>query len=73
MELVFPFVDATLTVHEGTDFLLSLLDALGQLAAQRCYVRVREIGGHFRINEKDFLCRIFHCQNHLAYKFTKNF
>ena len=73
MELVLPFVDAAIAGHEGPDFLLSLLDSLGQLTAQGGNVRVREIGGHFRVNEKNFLCRFFHCQNHLAYKFTKIF
>ena len=55
MELILAFVDATVSRHEGSDFLLPLLNALWKVSSDFRYVRLREIWTHLRIYKKNSL------------------
>ena len=60
VELVLPFVDATVTRHEGTYFLLALLNALRKIAAYLCEFGLREIWIYLGIDEQYSMCIFAH-------------
>ena len=51
VKLVLPFIDAAIARHEGSDFLLSFLDALRKISSYIGYRGLREIWKYLRINE----------------------
>ena len=62
VQLVLPFVDAAIAGHEGADFLVALLDALGKFAAQLGDRGFRKVRKHLCVDEQN-LCGISHSKN----------
>ena len=53
VQLVLPLVDAAISRHERTDFLLPLLNTLRQVTANQRNGGFRKIGGYFRVHKQN--------------------
>ena len=60
VKLVLASVDAAVQGHEGADFLVTLLDSLGEFTADIGHGALRQIGVHLRIHKQDLLGGISH-------------
>lgn len=60
MELVLPFVNASISRHEGSDLLFHLLNTLWKVSSDVCDVRFRKVRKYLRIDEQDSFDRITH-------------
>ena len=61
------------TGHEGADFLVALLDALGQITADIGHPAFRKVGEHLCVYEQDFLGCFSHITCYLTHKVTNFF
>ena len=74
VQLILSLVDAAVAGHEGTDFLLALLNALRELTAYLGNPGFRKVGVHLGVDEQNLLGGISHNSYlQLTHKVTKNF